>query len=87
MQSFRTWYYWEIEGTVTLKIRSKEFQFSKATTCMGAACNFALNKVFAILVLSFLVMNVTGFAFPFMIYAKQEVYEATISLTVSIYDL
>ena len=49
MQSFRTWYYWEIEGTVTLKIRSKKFQFSKAATCMGEACNFALNKVFAIL--------------------------------------
>ena len=70
MQSFRTWYYREIEATVTLKIRSEKYGYSLQL------CR--LYKVFAILILSFLVMNVTGFTFRFMTYAKHEVYEATI---------
>lgn len=70
MQSFRTWYYREIEKQqLLLKFAAKN---------MDTACNFALNKVFAILILTFLVMNVTGFTFRFMTYAKHEVYEATI---------
>ena len=54
--------------TATQKIIGKENIFiSEAASCLAAACNCILNKVFSTLALSFSLVNMAEFTFHFII--------------------